>query len=132
MRAWPGFLFRRPKATANHIPTLDGLRAVAILLVIFSDTVELREHPTPVTLGHVGVPIFFALSGYLITSRLVQEYKATGQISLRNFYIRRVFRILPPAFFYLATLDVLSRLGVVICSCRRSVRPSSSIPTMRI
>jgi peptidoglycan/LPS O-acetylase OafA/YrhL len=66
MRAWPGFLFRRPKATANHIPTLDGLRAVAILLVIFADTVELREHPTLVTLGHVGVPIFFALSGYLI------------------------------------------------------------------
>jgi peptidoglycan/LPS O-acetylase OafA/YrhL len=108
--------FRQPKATANYIPTLDGLRAVAILLVIFSHTIELRDYPTLVTLGHVGVQIFFALSGYLITSRLVQEFKATGQISLRNFYIRRVFRILPPAFFYLATVSVLASLGIVVCS----------------
>jgi peptidoglycan/LPS O-acetylase OafA/YrhL len=100
----------------SYIPTLDGLRAVAILLVIFSHTTDYRIHPRIVSLGFVGVLIFFALSGYLITSRLLEEYESDGRISLRNFYVRRVFRILPPAAFYLTTVWILTLTGVVICS----------------
>lgn len=116
MQAWLKSRLRQRKVGANYIPTLDGLRAVAILLVIASHTLDRYQYPTIVSLGHVGVAIFFALSGYLITSRLVEEYRVTGRISLRNFYIRRAFRILPPVLFYLTTLWALSWLGIVICS----------------
>lgn len=100
----------------GYIPTLDGLRAVAILLVIFSHFFDRNTSPLLVYLGHVGVLIFFALSGYLITTRLLEEFYATGRISLRNFYLRRVFRILPPALFYLGIVSILTSLGVVVCS----------------
>jgi len=61
--------------------------------------------------GDLGVQLFFALSGFLITSRLLDEYDTSGAISWRNFYIRRAFRILPPAFF---ALSVLVLLGPVL------------------
>jgi peptidoglycan/LPS O-acetylase OafA/YrhL len=100
----------------NRIQTLDGLRAVAILLVV----VQHAAHDNPLIhslgLGHMGVLIFFALSGYLITARLLEEHRKNGAISLRNFYLRRAFRILPPAVTYLAVLSVLVALGAAICS----------------
>jgi peptidoglycan/LPS O-acetylase OafA/YrhL len=65
--------------------------------------------------------IFFALSGFLITTRLLEEYRKNGRISLRDFYLRRAFRILPPALLYLAVLSVLVALGVVICSSQMIV-----------
>ncbi len=98
----------------GRIPTLDGLRAVAILLVLVSHV--LQGNKQIAALGHMGVLIFFALSGYLITSRLLDEYRSTGRISLRNFYLRRAFRILPPALVYLGILAILSALGLVVCS----------------
>lgn len=67
-------------------------------------------------LGHVGVLIFFALSGYLITDRLLAEYRSAGTISLRNFYLRRAFRILPPAVFFLGVVAALNVAGVTFCS----------------
>jgi peptidoglycan/LPS O-acetylase OafA/YrhL len=103
----------RPSA---RIPTLDGLRAVAILLVITSHTVITWDMPGVVRLGYVGVLIFFALSGYLITNRLLEEFRFKGSISLRNFYLRRFFRILPPATFYLMVVFILSQIGIVDCS----------------
>jgi peptidoglycan/LPS O-acetylase OafA/YrhL len=86
------------------------------LLVIFAHTTDHHIHPRIVRTGFVGVAIFFALSGYLITSRLLEEYESDGRISLRNFYVRRAFRILPPAVFYLTTVWVLTLTGVIICS----------------
>lgn len=99
-------------ANKNYIPTLDGLRAIAIALVIASHVVDSTVLPFWAN-GYAGVMIFFALSGYLITTHLVSEYDATGRISLGDFYLRRGFRILPPVFLYLATLGVLSGLGLV-------------------
>lgn len=58
-------------------------------------------------LGALGVHMFFALSGFLITHRLVEEYAQTGRISLARFYQRRARRILPPAMIYLSILAVL-------------------------
>jgi peptidoglycan/LPS O-acetylase OafA/YrhL len=100
----------------QHIKTLDGMRAVAILLVIFSHVLEsVGSHSAWTRAGYIGVTIFFALSGYLITTRLVQEYEKTGRVSLRNFYIRRAFRILPSAVLFLTLLWVLVQLGVAVC-----------------
>jgi peptidoglycan/LPS O-acetylase OafA/YrhL len=102
-----------------YIPTLDGLRAIAILLVIASHTEHFdranaqTRHGVP---GLVGVLIFFALSGFLITSRLLLEFQATGEISLRDFYIRRAFRILPPSLLYLGITAILAATGIIACS----------------
>jgi len=54
--------------------------------------------------GGFGVTVFFFLSGYLITTLLRQEYQKTGDISLRQFYLRRVYRILPPMYIVLVIL----------------------------
>jgi len=58
--------------------------------------------------GEMGVDIFFGLSGYLICSRLLAEEYKTGTISLRNFYIRRFWRIQPAAFAYLVAIAIIS------------------------
>jgi peptidoglycan/LPS O-acetylase OafA/YrhL len=62
------------------------------------------------------VDVFFAISGLLITSKLLEEEKSSGRISLRNFYIRRAFRILPAALVYLLTLAGLAKLGLIFVS----------------
>lgn len=100
----------------GRIPTLDGLRAFAIGLVLLSHAIDRNRFLSLAEIGHVGVSIFFALSGYLITTRLLEEYRSTGRISLRNFYIRRAFRILPPALLYLTALWLLTLTGWVICT----------------
>jgi peptidoglycan/LPS O-acetylase OafA/YrhL len=58
-------------------------------------------------IGALGVHMFFALSGFLITYRFLEEHQQTGRIDLRAFYKRRVRRILPPAMIYLAVLAIL-------------------------
>jgi peptidoglycan/LPS O-acetylase OafA/YrhL len=99
-------------ANKSYIPTLDGLRAIAIVLVISSHATSYSAPPVWAN-GYAGVMIFFALSGYLITTHLVWEFDATGRISLGDFYLRRAFRILPPVFLYLAALGALSILGII-------------------
>lgn len=85
----------RPEST--HIPSLDGIRAIAAMLVFVAHAG--LEDRVP---GGFGVTIFFFLSGYLITTLLRTEYAATGRINLKNFYIRRVYRIWPPMYIALA------------------------------
>jgi len=60
------------------------------------------------------VDIFFGISGFLICTRLLQEERHHGRISLRKFYIRRTLRILPPYFAYLAVIGALSLVGLVV------------------
>lgn len=76
---------------SGYIPTLDGWRAVAICMVIAYHMLFglVPKESTPffiVSQGAKGVDIFFALSGFLITFRLMDEQKADGAISLRHFY----------------------------------------------
>ena len=81
---------------SNYIPTLDGWRAVAIMLVLFEHGSFLTFRPVGWTsLGGHGVEIFFVLSGYLITGKLLEDG------SLRKFYLRRIFRILPVLLAYI-------------------------------
>jgi peptidoglycan/LPS O-acetylase OafA/YrhL len=84
-------------STSGTIPSLDGIRAVSVLIVVLSH----------VGLGHVvpgglGVTIFFFLSGYLITTLLLKEYDRCRDISIAKFYIRRSLRLGPPLLITLA------------------------------
>ena len=96
----------RPDAAA-HLPTqhgrrddIEGLRAVAVVLVVLFHADLLG-----VTGGFVGVDVFFVISGYLITGLLIRERLSTGTISLRDFYARRVRRLIPAsALVLVATL----------------------------
>jgi peptidoglycan/LPS O-acetylase OafA/YrhL len=93
----------------NRIPTLDGWRGIAILLVIAEHAGwEHFEHQTWAGLGNLGVDIFFVLSGYIITARMIEERERTSTISLSSFYLRRAFRILPLVVCYLGVLCALS------------------------
>ena len=91
--------------TTRHIPTLDGWRAVAILAVLCCHLHWPNDQLAPY--GAMGVLVFFALSGFLITRRLMEEWRAAGRIDRKSFYIRRAFRILPPILVYLATVAIL-------------------------
>ena len=62
--------------------------------------------------GKLGVDLFFGISGLLITSRLISEHEVTRRISLKHFYLRRAFRILPAALAYLIVISFLNVLGV--------------------
>src|SRR5215475_12800497 len=87
----------------QRIPSLDGVRAISITLVVLSHLVK-WEHISlhfPRVYGTLGVRIFFVLSGFLITKILLQEHERTATISLRDFYIRRAYRIFPAAVVYL-------------------------------
>jgi peptidoglycan/LPS O-acetylase OafA/YrhL len=92
----------------GHLPTLDGWRAVAIVAVLFCHVrwpTDALNRLAPY--GAMGVSVFFALSGFLITRRLMEEWRAAGRIDLRAFYVRRAFRILPPILVYLAAASLL-------------------------
>jgi len=79
---------------------IEGLRAVAVLLVVFFHADLLG-----MTGGFVGVDVFFVISGFLITGLLLRERRSTGTISLRDFYARRARRLLPAsALVLVATL----------------------------
>jgi peptidoglycan/LPS O-acetylase OafA/YrhL len=105
------------RKSTGYIPTLDGWRAIAISAVILyhSSTVSVGEldFRNEQDLGLYGVSLFFAISGFLICGRLLDEEGTTGRISLKSFYLRRVFRIQPPALLYLLVLAVLGWIGVV-------------------
>jgi len=92
----------------NYLPQLDGLRGVAILFVLLSHAVIATDLSYLTFLGALGVQIFFVLSGFLITSLLLKEKLKYGKVSLRNFYIRRILRIVPVAYLFLFVLMTLN------------------------
>ena len=105
---------------SSYIPTLDGWRAIAVGLVIGSHCAPSIQalrlpgaHALAGLLNHAGygVDIFFTLSGFLITTLLLREQARTGRVSLKSFYVRRVFRILPPIIAFLAVAFALGLLS---------------------
>ncbi|RYZ28792.1 MAG: acyltransferase [Chitinophagaceae bacterium] len=80
----------KPSHKFRYIPALDGIRGVAIISVMFfhSSVWNLQG-------GFLGVDIFFVLSGFLISSLILKEFGEVGTINFRNFYIRRVLRLMP-------------------------------------
>lgn len=77
--------------TTKKIPSLNGLRAISILIVMLSHAGYGKIIP-----GGLGVTIFFFLSGYLITTLLIQEHHTHNKINVKKFYLRRFFRLSPP------------------------------------
>jgi peptidoglycan/LPS O-acetylase OafA/YrhL len=110
----------------KKIPSLDGLRAISILMVILLHMLQHLDVSHKINRlwfllgnGGTGVFVFFVISGFLITTLLLREHEKTGAISLRDFYLRRAFRILPPAYFYVAAIAALSwrwSLGVSLAN----------------
>lgn len=84
----------------GHRPALDGLRGIAIGLVMLDHA----GVPPFDSAGVVGVAVFFTLSGFLITSLLLEERADTGRLSLTGFYLRRGRRLLPALFVFLAVM----------------------------
>lgn len=95
-------------STKFYIPSLDGIRAVAFL-VVFVGHAQLG-HLIP---GGFGVTVFFFLSGFLITTLLRQEFEKTGAIDLKAFYLRRFLRIVPPLYLSLVVMMVATHWNLL-------------------
>jgi peptidoglycan/LPS O-acetylase OafA/YrhL len=84
----------------GYVPALDGLRGIAITAVVLFHVLKWPRG------GFLGVDVFFVLSGFLITSLLIQEWQGAGRISLRAFYRRRALRLLPALTAMLAVFTL--------------------------
>jgi peptidoglycan/LPS O-acetylase OafA/YrhL len=99
---------------ARTIPSLDGLRALSIIIVILSHGSWYFGHGFEYSRffnfvigdGTHGVAVFFVISGYLITTLLLREIRKTGTVSLKRFYFRRTMRIFPPFYVYMAVMGI--------------------------
>jgi peptidoglycan/LPS O-acetylase OafA/YrhL len=100
--------------TSSRIPTLDGWRGIAILMVLVAHGELALTLGGPAVrdfagaFGQHGVAVFFVLSGFLITSVLLRESAQSGAVDLPGFYIRRAFRILPCAWAFVFFLLVVT------------------------
>lgn len=88
--------------------SLDGLRAIAILAVVWHHTGQSTGAWVLAGRGFLGVDLFFVLSGFLIVTLLLREKRRTGAISLRKFYGRRILRIFPAYYFMLLFVGVVA------------------------
>jgi peptidoglycan/LPS O-acetylase OafA/YrhL len=87
--------------TGHHLPALNGLRALAVLGVM-AYHLQLGWASG----GYLGVDLFFVLSGFLITTLILEEWVGTGRLNLANFWARRAKRLLPALFVVLLALAV--------------------------
>ena len=114
---------RQPGGAPGRVPTLDGLRALAMLGVIFVHLEGTRGLPawlnstlasSPLDIEQLRVRVFFVLSGFLITTILAREWSRDGRIDLRRFYFRRGMKILPPMIVFLGVLTLASAVGWLV------------------
>jgi len=108
----------------GRIPCLDGLRALAILLVIFAHGHFPGDRFGPIPMlkgrcGFLGVQVFFVLSGFLISTLMLREIQRRGQVHLGHFYLRRALRIIPVYAAYLLLVAILDASGVVRLQSRQ-------------
>lgn len=102
---------------ARYFGSLDGLRALCILAVIFHHAPPSEGLPGVLRLGFLGVDVFFVLSGVLIETLILRERSAIGSFSLTNFYVRRMLRIFPIYYLF---------LGIVLAGLV-AARPGSAV-----
>src|SRR2546425_10051183 len=100
-------------ASMKRIPSLDGLRALSISLVLVAHLAGTHHFFTTQAvaqlgdLGNLGVRMFFVISGFLITKLLLVELDRTQRISLKAFYIRRLLRIFPAFYVFIIIASLL-------------------------
>jgi len=106
-------------SSATRIPSLDGWRAVSIVIVLLSHFEFATGFPVALVpawgrlfQGDLGVRIFFVISGFLITHLLLVEAERSGRPSLKQFYVRRALRILPVYYMFTAVVLALSVAGL--------------------
>lgn len=93
----------------GHCPALDGLRAISIILVLIEHAhLLLPTRAAFLVGGFLGVDVFFVISGFLITSLLLEEREKFGRVSFRKFYLRRALRLLPALAGVLVTACLLA------------------------
>ncbi|HEX7592493.1 MAG TPA: acyltransferase family protein [Candidatus Limnocylindrales bacterium] len=91
-------------------PDIEGLRGLAVTLVVLFHVGLLSQAGTQITGGFIGVDLFFVVSGFLITGLLVRERERNGKISFSRFYARRVRRILPASIVVLLATLIASNV----------------------
>ncbi len=114
-------LTTKPEAAraSSRLPSLDGLRALSIGLVLVGHLEGTANFPQALylgtlgNLGNLGVRVFFVISGFLITKLLLKEFATTGRISLKDFYMRRVLRIFPAAYTFMIAIALAVAFGMI-------------------
>src|ERR1035437_2207969 len=106
----------KKSARVDHLPSLDGLRAISITLVLLGHLGGTRGF-VRLDLGfgdyaHLGVVVFFVISGFLITRLMLLEREKNGQVSLKRFYARRTLRLFPASYTYTACVCLLWAFGL--------------------
>jgi peptidoglycan/LPS O-acetylase OafA/YrhL len=106
----------------SRLPSLDGLRAISIALVLLGHLSGTRGF-VRLNLGvgdyaHLGVVVFFVISGFLITRLMLSEDAAKGRVSLRLFYARRTLRLFPASYTFIACVCLLWWAGVAHLQAR--------------
>jgi len=97
--------------SVRYFSALDGLRAISVIAVIWQHTAGYNQSGGILSRGYLGVDMFFAISGFLITTLLLREHRRNGRISLRRFYLRRALRIFP--IYYVV---LLAYVGLVFAT----------------
>ncbi|WP_290525577.1 acyltransferase [Alcanivorax sp.] len=101
----------------KRISSIDGWRFVAVFMVLLGHYLYRIDAQGVlsifVTMGRLGVEIFFVISGYVITLGMIKEKEKNSTISFKAFYLCRAFRILPPLFVYIFTLCLLGLAGLI-------------------
>ena len=97
-----------PRARLGYLPALDGLRALAIVLVVLHHASGIEQGP--LEFGVLGVDVFFVLSGFLITALIAEQMRA-GSFSRRRFYARRAIRLMPAL---VVTVVVMTPAAVIV------------------
>jgi peptidoglycan/LPS O-acetylase OafA/YrhL len=100
---------RRASTTLGYLPALDGIRAVAVLAVM-----GYHAGLPGFAGGSAGVDVFFVISGFLISTLLLEEWAARGTVQLRAFYVRRALRLLPALLTAIAVALALAALKILV------------------
>lgn len=102
---------------AHFLPHIQGLRAIAVLLVVIY-----HFWPGRLTGGYIGVDVFFVISGFLITQQLARQLERTDRIALPDFYAKRARRLLPAALVVLVFASLATLFLMPLSSLAENVR----------
>lgn len=105
-----------PAKAENFLPHIQGLRAIAVLLVVVY-----HIWPARLTGGYIGVDVFFVISGFLITGQLTRELEKHSRINLAEFWAKRIRRLLPASLFVLIVSAILTVVVMPIAYLHESL-----------